>query len=407
MFRNKAAAPERDQPVTRVAVFASSFHPHQGGVEELVRQLAHAQVDAGIEPTIVTMRWPKALPSYETFEGLDVHRLVFRTPERPARRLAAAVVLGPVALAQLVRTLRRRRCQLIHIQCVSPAAAYAVWAARLLRVPLVVTMQGELTMDATGLYQRSAWARRTLRLALDRASVITACSAHTLAEAQEWYGIPFGERAEVIHNGVAPDEFVAAEPYRNDRPYILGIGRQVTQKGFDVLIEAFASLARGAGFDRELLLAGDGPERPALERQVERLDLGDRVRFLGATDRRTTASLFRGADLFVLPSRHEPFGIVVLEALAAGTPVVACDVGGVSEFLPAGPMTRLTEPDDPASMADAITIVLAQRSADLALRVAADATLRAHRWSEIERAYATRYAAAPQPRARISAYRSS
>ncbi len=386
----------RDQPPTRVALFASSFHPHTGGVEELVRQLAHAQIDAGLEPTIITMRWPKSLPRRETFEGLDVHRLVFRTPERPTRRMAAAVVLGPVALARLVWILWRRRCQLLHIQCVSPAARYAVAATRILRLPLVVTMQGELTMDAAGLYQHSAWARRTLRLALDRAAAITACSAHTLAEAEAWYGPPFQNRAEVIHNGVSPDDFVHARPYPNRLPYIFAIGRQVPQKGFDVLIEAYARLAgaAAAGFELQLLLAGDGPERDHLERRVGELDLADRVRFLGATDRVTTAALFRGAELFVLPSRHEPFGIVVLEALAAGTPVVACDVGGVAEFLPVGPLARLTQADDPASMAEAMAGVLAHASDHPATRVVAEHTVRAHTWGVIEQAYADTYARA-------------
>jgi glycogen synthase len=374
-----------------VALFASSFHPHPGGVEELVRQLAHAQVEAGLEPTIITMRWPKSLPGHETFEGLDVHRLVFRTPERPARRLAAALVLGPMALAQLLWILRRRRAQVLHIQCVSPAAGYAVAAARILGLPLVATLQGELTMDATGLYQRSAWARRTLRLVLDRAAVITACSAHTLAEAEEWYGRPFGLRAEVVHNGVAPEDFTHVEPFIHDPPYLLAIGRHVPQKGFDVLIDAFARLAGQPGFDHDLLLAGDGSERPTLEAQVERLGLGEQVRFLGATDRATTAGLFRGAALFVLPSRHEPFGIVVLEALAAGTPVVACDVGGVGEFLPTGPSTRLTAPDDPGAMAEAIAAVLRDRADHPDEAIDAADTLRTHTWAAIEEAYAGVY----------------
>ena len=76
----------RDDAPRRIALFASSFHPHPGGVEELVRQLAHAQTASGLEPTVVTMRWPKDLPARETFEGLAVVRFVFRSPQLPARR---------------------------------------------------------------------------------------------------------------------------------------------------------------------------------------------------------------------------------------------------------------------------------------------------------------------------------
>ncbi len=113
--------------------------------------------------------------------------------------------------------------------------------------------------------------------------------------------------------------------------------------------------------------------------------------FLGPTDRRSTESLFRGADLFVLPSRHEPFGIVVLEALAAGTPVIASDVGGVAEFLPEGPLAQLVEPDDPRSLADRIAAVLAERAQHPTSSPEATATLHAHSWVVLERAYAERY----------------
>jgi glycosyltransferase involved in cell wall biosynthesis len=380
---------------TRIALFASSFHPHPGGVEELVRQLAHAQQAAGLEPVVYTMRWPKSLPAREELEGTPVRRYVFRSPGLPARRLGAALVLGPIALVQFVLELRRQRGEVLHIECVSPAGWYALQATRLLRLPLVVTMQGELTMDATGLYQRSWWARRTLRLLLRRADVITACSAHTLREAEEWFGSPFGARASVIHNGVDVSDFDAAPAPRSDEPYVFAIGRHVRQKGFDLLLDAYASLVDRPGFDHRLVIAGDGPERGALERRAVDLGIAERVDFVGATDRAATASWFRGADVFVLPSRHEPFGIVVLEALAAGVPVVAADVGGVAEFLPDTPLTRLADPDRPASLAAGIEAILSRDDrrldADPAVSDALADALSAHTWTVLERAYAQRY----------------
>ena len=379
----------------RVALFASSFHPHVGGVEELVRQLAHHQVQSGIEPTVVTMRWPKSLPATERFEQLDVRRYVFRSPELPPRRVAAALGLGPVTLIQLVAELRRRRVELVHIQCVSPASWYAVQATRLLQIPLVVTLQGELTMDATALYERSAWARRCLRLVLDRADAVTACSGHTLAEAEAWHGRAFGRRGRVIHNGVDPTDFAgraaqAGQP-ADAEPYVLGIGRQVPQKGFDVLIDAFAQLAERPDVRHRLVLAGDGPEHAALAARAAARGLADRVELVGATDRARTAALFRGADVFVLPSRHEPFGIVVLEALAAGTAVVASDVGGVAEFLPRGPLARLVAPDDPSALAGGLAAVLVERARHPATGPDAAETLRTHTWAHLEREYAEVY----------------
>ena len=186
-------------------------------------------------------------------------------------------------------------------------------------------------------------------------------------------------------------ELEQAAPHHERHPYVFAIGRLVPQKGFDVLLDAFARLCQSPDFDHRLLLAGDGPERTALEARAAALGLAERVSFLGATDRPLTASLFRGAAVFVLPSRHEPFGIVVLEALAAGTPVVATDVGGVSEFLPVGSHARLVEPGDAASLAAAIRAILELGAGPVP---PPGDLLAAHAWSAIERRYAEAYAAA-------------
>ena len=176
----------------RVAILASAFSPHKGGVEELVRQLALSLRAKGDRPAIFTMRWPRSLPAAEVLEGTPVYRFVFRSPEGRFRDVGRAAIANPFTMTRFVRTLRRERCALLHVQCVSTSAWFAVQASRLLRVPLVVTLQGELTMDATGLYQRSRMAQHTLRVALGHADAITACSQATLTEAEQWFGRPFG-----------------------------------------------------------------------------------------------------------------------------------------------------------------------------------------------------------------------
>ena len=142
---------------------------------------------------------------------------------------------------------------------------------------------------------------------------------------------------------------------------MLAVGRLVKQKGFDVLLEAMAILVKDPPFRCRLLIAGDGPERASLERLANDLGLADRVRFLGPTDRARIASLFRGAEAFVLPSRHEPFGIVNLEAMAAGVPVVATAVGGVPEFVVDRETGLLVRPGDSAALARGINRILTER----------------------------------------------
>ncbi len=141
----------------------------------------------------------------------------------------------------------------------------------------------------------------------------------------------------------------AAPPYR-----IKAIGRLVQKKGFDMLLEAIA-LLRKRGLDVVTELAGDGPQRKALRRQLRALGLEASVRMPGWVD--DVGAFLRGADLFVLPSRDEPFGIVVLEAMASGVPVLATRTQGPAEIVNAA-CGFLTDASDPIELAAAIEAAL-------------------------------------------------
>ena len=164
-----------------IAIFASAFHPSLGGVEELVRQLAHALERAGHRAIIVTERWPRDLPAHEDFEGLNVFRFALREPLAggpPVARLKSQLttrLTRPGTLRQIADLLRAENIDIVHVQCVSAGALYARQVASRLHLPLVVTLQGELTMDATGLYQRSEGARQIMRDSLTDAHALTAC----------------------------------------------------------------------------------------------------------------------------------------------------------------------------------------------------------------------------------------
>jgi len=362
-----------------------------GGVEEFVRQLALQQCRDGDTPLLLANRWPKTLPARELYEGLPLRRYVFRVPEPRWRQFAGAAIWGLPTLLRIVHALRQHHVDLIHIQCVSSNAYYALHASHLLKLPLVATLHGELGMDATSLFQHSAFARRLLRSVLESADAVTACSHHTLREAEVFYGKPLGERAEAIHNGVCLEELCDATPYAHPRPYLLALGRLVHQKGFDILLRAFRLAMHHGLAGHDLLLAGDGPERDTLGRLATALGLENRVYFLGATERSTTARLFAGCSFFVLPSRREPLGIVNLEAMASGKAVLAARVGGVPEIVEDGVSGLLVEPGDADALARAI------------LRLATDAPLRARlgaagkdaakrfNWPDVAASYARLY----------------
>jgi glycosyltransferase involved in cell wall biosynthesis len=370
-----------------VALFASSFAPHLGGVEELSRRLAGELRSRGSDTVVLTNRYPGTLPADEAIDGIPVRRERFRFPEPRPRHLAGFLV-GTVSTRRGIRAaLAAHQSHLIHVQCVSSNGYYALRAARRTGLPLVVSLQGELTMDADQAFQRSATLRREWRALLDRADAVSGCSQQVVDEAVATYGDGLLGKVQVIPNGVDIDAVRSVVPERRERPYVFAIGRFVPQKGFDLLIRAFAEVEDEFP-DHDLVLAGDGPERERLEQ----LAAGRRVTFLGGVSQQRAFGLYRSASGFVLPSRHEPQGIVVIEAMAAGAPVLATRVGGVAETVRDGENGLLVRGDDADELATGLRRLLGDRAGAEARATQAGHDVLSYRWKLIADRYEKCYA---------------
>ncbi len=367
-----------------IALFASAFHPHVGGVEELVRQLAHQYETRGHKVIVVTNRWPRTLPEHEIFEGIPVYRIAMRTPGPGWKARLSHLLTHRTIRARLLTILRRHRIELLHIQCVSSNGPYALHAKRVLGLPLVVTTQGERTMDATGLYQRFDFMNRILREVLAAADFVTACSRDTLDDIQRYFGKPLSPAPEVIYNGIALEDFARETARPHARPYLFAIGRLVPQKGFDVLLEALAQTTLP---ELDLVIAGEGPERAALVDLANRRRLSARVHFVGRADRPQAVALFQHCAFFVLPSRLEPLGIVNLEAMAAGKAVIAARVGGVPEIVLDEETGLLVPGGDAAALAAAITRLAGDAALQRRLGRAGRARVERFSWPQITAEY--------------------
>lgn len=348
-----------------IALFASAFHPSLGGVEELCRQLALELMRQGHGVIVLANRWPRDLPASECINGVSVYRFPQRVPEGTAAHKLAFYLTHRLIARRMLSVLRHHEVDLLHVQCVSSNAHYAMIAQEKLRLPLVVTLHGELTMDASQLFTRSAHARALLRRSLDRADVITACSGDALADAEKFYSRSLGTRARAILNGVDLEEFSGIAPYKHPRPYIFALGRFVREKGFDVLLRAYAAQrGRSVGAFPDLIIAGDGPEMAAWAQLVVELGIRESVDLPGRLGRREVASYMAGCEFFVLPSRQEPLGIVNLEAMASGKAVLGSRVGGVPEVVLDGETGLLVEGESVDSLAAGLQVLVG----DIAMR---------------------------------------
>ena len=152
---------------------------------------------------------------------------------------------------------------------------------------------------------------------------------------------------------------------------IAALGRLHVNKAFDTLLRAFADLDGGT-----LWLAGEGPERNALTTLADELGVSERVHFLGWQD--DSQAVIRGADMLVCPSRHEPFGNVIAEAMACGRPVIATRSNGALELLEDGVSGLLAPVDDHRALADLMKSLGADRGLQSKLGIAARAFWQAH-----------------------------
>jgi glycogen(starch) synthase len=380
----------------RIVLSPSAYYPHVGGIEELTRQLAVTLKSRGHEVSVLTNRWPEGVLHSEVLDGVSVTRLLFPLPRARPQAAARFVLSAPRAVLALTTHIRRHRPDVVHVIGAGPQSAYLGVLAPLMRVRLIFTAQGELTFDAQGIFRHSISLRAGLRQMLRNADAVTACSAYALRDLRAFES-PRGP-SQVVPNGVDPVEFTtsAAATAQESGPYILAVGRLVPQKGFDVLLDAFADARLS---QLELLLAGDGPERAALERRSERLGVTSRVRFLGSVDRAQLVALLRGAKLFAFPSRGEAFGIALLEAMAAGVPSVATSAGGIPEFSRNGENALIVEPDDPVALAGAIHRLATDHSLRSKLEAAGRRTARDLSWQAIAERYEDVYASAGADRA--------
>ena len=187
------------------------------------------------------------------------------------------------------------------------------------------------------------WADRLMR----PLTTTTICVAHSERSAGLRARTCRADRTVVIHNGVPLDG-----PRRGAHTApvtLLSVGRLRAPKDFLTLVRAMAALEPGAA---RLRIAGDGPDRPALGAEIDRLGLGEHVELLGTRD--DVPDLLAGSDVFVLSSDSEGLPMSVLEAMAAGLPVVASAVGGVPELVRDGETGALVRPRDSAALAGAI-----------------------------------------------------
>ncbi len=341
-----------------------------GGQNVHVEALSRALARAGHEVTVYTRRDAADLPErVVTDDGVVVHHLT----AGPAEPLAKDDLLPYVG--ELSRVLADR------LAADEPDVVHAhFWMSGLASLAAVRQLPGTgfpappvvQTFHALGVtkkrFQGRADTSPPVRIRMERALArdVAAIVATSSEEAQELVRLGAARsRVTVVPCGVDVEQFRPDGPAAERGPHrrVLSVGRLVPRKGFDMIIRALPAVP-----DTELVVAGgpaegdlgDHPEAARLRRLAERIGVADRVRLVGAVPRPDMPALMRSADLVVCAPWYEPFGIVPLEAMACGVPVVASAVGGFLDTVVDGATGTLVPPQRPDRLAAAMRKLLAE-----------------------------------------------
>jgi glycogen synthase len=391
----------------RVLILSWEYPPLiEGGLARHVRKLAENLAAQGVDVHVLA-RGREESPPEEEVDGVAIHRV--REPERP-RDLGQFVTwvehMNADMLAAGVELGDRHSFDVVHGHDWLVAVAGDHLAKRF-RAPFVVTIHATEFGRHQGHVDRhpQSYIHGVERWMANRAERVIACSAYMREHVADIYGLEEG-RIWVVSNGIDPADLVPVENLAALRarfadPHerlVLLVGRLVYEKGFHLALEALPDLIERLRTVR-FVVAGSGTAEHELREQASRLGLDGHGAFLGWIGDDVLHSLYRIADLTVVPSIYEPFGLVALEAMASGCPCLVADTGGLREVVPNAEVGLRFRSRDPSSLAAVAERLLTDGQLRERLVAEASEHVLSFDWTDVARQIAALYAevAAGQP----------
>lgn len=346
------------------------------------------------------------------YRGIPVHRFRYfparwedlthdeATPDRMRRSWRYALMSLCYVLGGIIgmwRLCRRRRYDIVHVHWPMPHALFGAVSRATCGARLVTLWYG---VELRWVQSSLPWLRWMVRWALRTSDQVAAISSYTAGEVKRISDVPVRIIPYTIGLPESATHSVAAPATRRDGRFrILFVGRLVERKGLAGLVAAVQRLPAALGARLEIV--GEGPERPRLEAQIREAGLADRVVLRGRVSGVQLGEAYAAADALALPSvldsrsDTEGLGVVLLEAMSYGVPVVGSRVGGIPDIIVDGKTGLLVAPGDPGALADALRRLAEDPPLATRLGAAGQAHVRAHfSWERIVAQWEECYAAA-------------
>lgn len=334
-----------------------------GGIARVVNDLSKRLIKDGHEVTVVTYREGNA-PYFEDDKGVKVYR-IDNYMINPNNFIDWIMQMNFNMVAKASEIIAKEgKFDVIHAH-----DWLVAYAAKTLKnsyeIPIVSTIHATESGRNSGIHDETQrYINDTEWMLTYESTEVIVNSNYMKRELQSLFGLPF-EKINVVPNGINVNMFSGIErDYDFRRQYaldnekiILFMGRLVYEKGVQHLISAMPKILAGY-HDAKLVIAGKGGMIDELKAQVNSMGISNKVYFTGYMDSKQVCKMYKCADVSVFPSTYEPFGIVALEAMLSGTPVVVSDIGGLNEIVTHGQNGMKSYAGNPNSIADSILELL-------------------------------------------------
>jgi glycosyltransferase involved in cell wall biosynthesis len=277
----------------------------------------------------------KELPKYEVVDGIHVHRVhVMGRKELSTASMLSMLTYFPSSLIKGIGLCRKNNYDVINTHFVLPSGPTGLVLSKMFKIPLIMSVHGGDIYDPTKKWSphRHIILRALIKWILNRSDKVTAQSNNTKNNTKKFYNTK--KEIKIIPLGFVRPTFANTTReelgLRKGLLYLISVGRVVKRKGYEFAIQALSKLANS---DINYIIIGEGPELENLKKLAGDLNLHDNVIFLGFVSEERKFQYLSQADIYVLSSLHEGFGICLLEAMYCSLPIVATNYGGQTDFL--------------------------------------------------------------------------
>jgi len=344
----------------RICFISPSYLPTTGGTEVAIYELGKRLVDRGCEITLVTPS-PDSILTYEDDSGMVIYRIpvpvemLLMSPQHYYGRLFPPPITSICALIKIIKSNKLGEIDILHQFHIFYLGATCVFAKKLLGKPLVTSLMGWDTYDP--IHPLPKFLNPYLTYVMNNSDVIVSPVKRTLSYIKQVCKkvkiIPHGVDAARFNANIDGSKYRRKMRVKKDESLVLSVQRLVQRKGTEYLIYAIRFVIE-ENPKVKFAIIGDGPEKARLIELTKKLKIAKNLTFLGFVNSEELPKYYSACDIFVLHSLYEQFGIVLVEAMACGKPVVSTKVGAIPEVVDDGKTGFLVEPKNPKQLAEAI-----------------------------------------------------